>query len=165
MCEDRIGRSSLSLQIGPAGRFVPSSGPADLPSPSPPSGGGSETAASGQAEKDAFPLELSAPSSIICRSDPILPQGTGLFQTFFGRCPPPLPCLPDGQRCCLFQKLMLQMNSKNRAEAAEEDEMVEVNVSDEEMDKIIEEAREELIESGENPDECFRSVQSTRYMM
>ena len=39
------------------------------------------------------------------------------------------------------------------------------NVSDEEMDKIIEEAREELIESGENPDECFRSVQSTRYMM
>ena len=39
------------------------------------------------------------------------------------------------------------------------------NVSDEEMDKIIEEAREELIESGENPDECFRSVQSTRFMM
>lgn len=31
------------------------------------------------------------------------------------------------------EKLMLQMNSKNRAEAAEEDEMVEVNVSDEEM--------------------------------
>ena len=39
------------------------------------------------------------------------------------------------------------------------------NVSDEEMDKIIEEAREELIESGENPDEYFRSVQSTRFMM
>ena len=39
------------------------------------------------------------------------------------------------------------------------------NVSDEEMDKIIEEAREELIEAGENPDEYFRSVQSTRYMM
>ena len=39
------------------------------------------------------------------------------------------------------------------------------NVSDEEMDKIIEEAREELIESGENPDEYFRSVQSTRYMI
>lgn len=38
------------------------------------------------------------------------------------------------------------------------------NVSDEEMDKIIEEAREELIEAGENPDEYFRSVQSTRYV-
>ena len=31
------------------------------------------------------------------------------------------------------EKLMLQMNSKNRAEAAEEDETVEVDVSDEEM--------------------------------
>ena len=39
------------------------------------------------------------------------------------------------------------------------------NVSNEEMQKIIEEAREELIEAGENPDEYFRSVQSTRFMM
>lgn len=31
------------------------------------------------------------------------------------------------------EKLMLQMNSKNRAEAAEEEETVEVDVSDEEM--------------------------------
>lgn len=39
------------------------------------------------------------------------------------------------------------------------------NMSDDEMQKIIEEAREELIEAGENPDEYFRSVQSTRFMM
>lgn len=38
-------------------------------------------------------------------------------------------------------------------------------VTDEEMQKIIEEARQELIEAGENPDEYFRSVQSTRFMM
>lgn len=38
-------------------------------------------------------------------------------------------------------------------------------VSLDEMQKIIEESREELIESGENPDEYFRSVQSTRFMM
>lgn len=40
-----------------------------------------------------------------------------------------------------------------------------MGVSNEEMQKIIEEAREELIEAGENPDEYFRSVQSTRFMM
>ena len=39
------------------------------------------------------------------------------------------------------------------------------NVSDEEMDKIIEEAREELIETGENPDEYFREVPVQRFMM
>ena len=39
------------------------------------------------------------------------------------------------------------------------------NVSDEEMDKIIEEAREELIESGENPDEYFREVPVRRFMI
>ena len=39
------------------------------------------------------------------------------------------------------------------------------NMSDDEMQKIIEEAREELIEAGENPDEYFRSVQSTRFMI
>ena len=32
------------------------------------------------------------------------------------------------------------------------------NVSNAEMQKIIEEARQELIEAGENPDEYFRSV-------
>ena len=36
------------------------------------------------------------------------------------------------------------------------------NVSDDEMDKIIKEAREELIESGENPDEYFREVEVHR---
>ena len=39
------------------------------------------------------------------------------------------------------------------------------NVSDEEMDKIIKEAREELIEAGENPDEYFREVPVQRFMM
>lgn len=39
------------------------------------------------------------------------------------------------------------------------------NVSDEEMDKIIEEAREELVEAGENPDEYFREVPVHRFMM
>ena len=38
-------------------------------------------------------------------------------------------------------------------------------VSDDEMNRIIEEAREELIEAGENPDEYFRTVETTRYMM
>ena len=38
-------------------------------------------------------------------------------------------------------------------------------VSDEEMNRIIEEAREELIASGENPDEYFRTVELTKYMM
>lgn len=39
------------------------------------------------------------------------------------------------------------------------------NVSDDEMDKIIKEAREELLEAGEDPDEYFRSVQSIRFIM
>lgn len=38
-------------------------------------------------------------------------------------------------------------------------------VSLDEMQKIIEEAREELIEAGEDPDEYFREVQSTRFMI
>lgn len=38
-------------------------------------------------------------------------------------------------------------------------------VSDEEMLQLIEESRQELIEAGENPDEYFREVQSTRFMM
>jgi len=38
-------------------------------------------------------------------------------------------------------------------------------VSDEEMNRIIEEARQELIESGEDPDEYFREVQVTRFMI
>ena len=38
-------------------------------------------------------------------------------------------------------------------------------VSNAEMDKIIEEARRELIEAGEDPDEYFKEVQSTRFMM
>lgn len=39
------------------------------------------------------------------------------------------------------------------------------NVSDDEMQKIIEDARQELLEAGENPNEYFREVQSTRFMM
>lgn len=38
-------------------------------------------------------------------------------------------------------------------------------VSDDEMQKIIEEAREELIEAGEDPDEYFREVPVQRFMM
>ena len=38
-------------------------------------------------------------------------------------------------------------------------------MSDEEMNRIIEEAREELIETGENPDEYFRTVETTKFMM
>lgn len=38
-------------------------------------------------------------------------------------------------------------------------------VSEEEMDKIIQDAREELIETGENPDEYFREVPVHRFMM
>ena len=38
-------------------------------------------------------------------------------------------------------------------------------VSDEEMQKIIEEAREELIVAGEDPDEYFREVPVHRFMM
>lgn len=39
------------------------------------------------------------------------------------------------------------------------------NVSDEEMDKIIKEARQELLEAGEDPDEYFREVPVQRFMM
>lgn len=38
-------------------------------------------------------------------------------------------------------------------------------VSNAEMDKIIEETREELIEAGEDPDEYFREVPVQRFMM
>lgn len=38
-------------------------------------------------------------------------------------------------------------------------------MSDEEMDRIIEEARKELIEAGQDPDEYFKSVETTRFMM
>ena len=38
-------------------------------------------------------------------------------------------------------------------------------MSDEEMNRIIEEAREQLIETGENPDEYFRTVETTRFMV
>lgn len=39
------------------------------------------------------------------------------------------------------------------------------NISDGEMQKIIQEAREELIKSGEDPDEYFREVKTTKYLM
>ena len=39
------------------------------------------------------------------------------------------------------------------------------NVSKEEMDKIIEEARQELIEAGEDPDAYFREVPVHRFMV
>ena len=41
------------------------------------------------------------------------------------------------------------------------------NVSEDEMNQIIEEARQELIEAGENPDEYFREtqVQTLGFMM
>lgn len=38
-------------------------------------------------------------------------------------------------------------------------------VSDEEMNKIIEESREELIKAGENPDEYFKMANSTKYLI
>ena len=38
-------------------------------------------------------------------------------------------------------------------------------MSEDEMNRIIEEAREELIANGENPDEYFKTVESTRFMM
>ena len=39
------------------------------------------------------------------------------------------------------------------------------NVSEDEMNRLIEEAREELIADGENPDEYFRTVETTKFMM
>lgn len=38
-------------------------------------------------------------------------------------------------------------------------------MSDDEMDRIIEEAREELLASGENPDEYFKTVETTIFMV
>lgn len=38
-------------------------------------------------------------------------------------------------------------------------------ISDEEMYRIIEEARQELIEAGENPNEYFREIPVQRFMM
>lgn len=38
-------------------------------------------------------------------------------------------------------------------------------VSDEEMLKMIQEARKELIEAGEDPDDYFREVPVQRFMM
>lgn len=38
-------------------------------------------------------------------------------------------------------------------------------VSHDEMQRIIEESREELIETGENPDDYFQEVQATRFMI
>lgn len=38
-------------------------------------------------------------------------------------------------------------------------------ISEDEMNRIIEESREELIEAGENPDEYFRTVDTTRFIM
>ena len=40
-----------------------------------------------------------------------------------------------------------------------------VGVSEEEMERMIEEAREELIEAGEDPNEYFREVPVQRFMM
>ena len=38
-------------------------------------------------------------------------------------------------------------------------------ISEEEMNRTIEDAREELIASGENPDDYFKEVQTTTFMM
>lgn len=40
-----------------------------------------------------------------------------------------------------------------------------VDVSEEEINKIIEESREELIAAGKNPDEYFKAVETTKFMM
>lgn len=46
------------------------------------------------------------------------------------------------------------------------DEMAKAfGVSHEEMNRIINESRQELAESGENPDEYFREVPVQRFMM
>ena len=39
------------------------------------------------------------------------------------------------------------------------------DVSIDEMNRIIEESREELIEAGEDPDEYFKQVETIRFMM
>ena len=38
-------------------------------------------------------------------------------------------------------------------------------IADAEMNRIIEEAREELAANGENPDEYFKTVETTRFMV
>ena len=38
-------------------------------------------------------------------------------------------------------------------------------MSDDEMNRLIEEAREELIADGEDPDEYFKTVETTKFMM
>ena len=38
-------------------------------------------------------------------------------------------------------------------------------MSEDEMNRIIEEAREELIADGQDPDEYFRTVETTKFMM
>ena len=38
-------------------------------------------------------------------------------------------------------------------------------MSEDEMNRIIEEAREELIADGEDPDEYFKTVETTKFMM
>ncbi len=40
-----------------------------------------------------------------------------------------------------------------------------LNVSEDEINRLIEESREELAAVGENPDDYFRTTQSTTYMM
>lgn len=46
------------------------------------------------------------------------------------------------------------------------DEMARAfSVSNEEMNKIISESRQELLEAGEDPDEYFREVRSMRFMV
>ncbi|MBD5548110.1 MAG: hypothetical protein HDQ97_12035 [Lachnospiraceae bacterium] len=46
------------------------------------------------------------------------------------------------------------------------DEMARAfGVSDDEMHRIIEESRQELLEAGENSDDYFREVQATRFMV
>jgi len=39
------------------------------------------------------------------------------------------------------------------------------NVSNEEMNRIIEESRQELAAAGENPDDYFREVKATRFVI
>ena len=40
-----------------------------------------------------------------------------------------------------------------------------LNVSEDEINRLIEESREELAAVGENPDDYFKTVQTTRFMM
>ena len=40
-----------------------------------------------------------------------------------------------------------------------------LNVSEDEINRLIEESREELAAVGENPDDYFKTVESTRFMM